>query len=221
MIEKYLNFFALKGPYSLIPSKKNNVYLIDNRYILKIYGLFGKKGYTREINILSKSSPPLVPTLYGSYKKEAILLEHINGKRLFDIEEDLFTYEVLDKLILWFKTFSKKIPGYIRGDSIPQNFILKDNGDIIGIDFEEARKGDILIDIAEFASFLIAWKKLSEKKRVDLALYFIRKWQEISHYDTTLTLKRYIVKFFRKFYFFRKDSSILKYIENIDLLIKG
>ncbi len=221
MIEKYLNFFDLRGSHSLIPSKKNNVYLIDNRYILKIYSLFGKRGYTREVNILRKNSSPLVPTLYGSYKKEAVLLEYINGNRLFDIEEELFTHEVLDRLILWFEAFSRKNPGYIRGDSIPQNFILKDDGGIVGIDFEEAKRGDILIDIAEFSAFLIAWKKLHEKKRVELALYFIRKWQKISHYDIHPAIKRYMIKFFRKFYFFRKDPALLTYIEDIDLLIKG
>lgn len=224
-MDRYLEKFNIDNvkTVSLIPSKKNSVYLIKTAqkdYILKVYKLFGQKGFKREMNILRKVSPPLIPLVFASYKREAILIEYIEGKRIFDLQKEELTTKIIDRLIQWFYKFHLSLPGYIRGDSIPQNFIIKKDGSILGIDFEEAKRGDILLDIVEFSAFLLAWKRLKYEQRKDLAGYLISSWQRLMPYDIKPFLTIYFTKFFRKFYFFRKDKTILDFIQNIDEIVE-
>ncbi len=215
MIEKYIKKFKIEGVLSttFIPSKKNSVYLVktkDKLYILKIYKLFGKRGFYRENFILKKDSDILIPRVINTYKKEALLEEYIEGQRLYDLNIEKFTPSLINKLTKWFYSFHRQLPGYVRGDSIPQNFILKNGGEIVGIDFEEAKRGDINIDIAEFAAFILAWKKIPQEKRLNIAHTFLIIWGEKTGYDLTPIYNIYLPKFFRKFYFFRKDSYLLE-----------
>ncbi len=221
----YLNSLGIPTYRIISPifSKKNNVFLIETdtgKYVLKIYDLFGKKGFWREQKILSENKPPLVPLLVRSYKKEAILLSYIEGKRLFDLEISMITPMVLENLSEWFYRFHKENPGYIRGDSIPQNFIHTTEKSIIGIDFEEAKRGDIFIDIAEFAAFILAWKKHPWEERKRIAHTFVFFWGNSSKYRFPVFFKDYLLKFFRKFYHFRKDENIITLMDNIDELVQ-
>ena len=222
MKEEYLKYFGINPEeLSLLPSKKNSVYLIKrgkDSYILKIYKLFGKKGFYREKWVISKNRPPLVPKIIDSYKKEVLLLEYIKGERIYDLPNSKFTPDLMENITEWFYKFHKENPGYIRGDAIPQNLILTKKGDIVGIDFEEARKGDINIDIAEFTAFILAWKRFEKKEAKKIAKESLSLWRKKTGYNIQPLIKDYLIKFFRKFYYFRKDKSLLDYIKNIDPL---
>ncbi len=220
MLKKYIEYFCINPEeLALIPSKKNSVYLIKkgkDAQILKIYKLFGKRGFYKEKKALSVNSPPLVPKIIKSYKKEALLIEYIEGKRVYDLPNEGFTPGLMEKISEWFYRFHMRNPGYIRGDAIPQNFILTPEEKIIGIDFEEAKRGDIHIDIAEFTAFILAWRKFEQEEAQKIAKYFLMHWKKKTGYNTEALIKGYLVKFFRKFYYFRRDETLLDYIENID-----
>lgn len=178
----------------------------------------GKKAFYRERNIFEIEVPHLYPHLLGTYKKEWTLISYIEGKTLFDISTAL-NIDIMKKLANWFLEFEKVHPGYIRGDAIPQNFILTEDKHIYGIDFEEAHKGDPLLDIAEFVAFLIAWKKLPQDKADILSSYFIQTYQKGKQENIKAPLIKYLHKFFKKFYHFRKKTDLLLMAENTNLIV--
>ena len=154
----------------------------------------------------------------GTYKKEWALISYIEGETLFDIGTAL-DINIIKNLANWFLEFEKIHPGSVRGDAIPQNFLFAKNKHIYGIDFEETHKGDPLLDIAEFVAFLIAWKRLPQDKADMLSSYFIQTYQNGKQENIKEPLIKYLHKFFRKFYHFRKKNDLLLMAENTKLIV--
>jgi tRNA A-37 threonylcarbamoyl transferase component Bud32 len=143
----------------------------------------------REYIILSKGSPtvPMPIVVEKDDDNVALVMTYIPGENLCDLLNHTTTsYEEKSRLMKllaeWFAQFHthyrKDEERYIRGDAIMRNFIFSDK--IWGVDFEEARKGKPIEDIACLVASYLCTDPMFSSEKFRLCTQFISSYESIA-----------------------------------------
>lgn len=176
-------------------SKKNTVaYVIlnDKPRVLKWYAPGFIKNMQIEYTILKQGSSKLnIPTpLDRDLKNNVIIMSYIVGKNLCDVINDEKTSfnekeNHINSLAEWFVKFHDhfKINDNftIRGDATLRNFIVSDR--IWGIDFEEARRGKPIEDIAGICSSILTTNPMFTDRKFRYCKSFIESYKNLIHWS--------------------------------------
>jgi tRNA A-37 threonylcarbamoyl transferase component Bud32 len=171
-----------------LKSKKNTVAYVtinDKPRVLKWFVPGFKKQMINEYKILNLASSKLnIPKIFDFDDENNVLcMNFIIGENLSDIinSEDTSYSEkqrliiLLAKWFLEFHNFFKKNNEFIiRGDSNLRNFIFTDK--IWGVDFEEARIGNPVEDIAGLCSSILSSDPMFTKEKYELCRKFINAY---------------------------------------------
>lgn len=177
--------FILRHVY---PSKRHLVYLIiqnGESRILKWYGAGYAEQMDKEYHVLSEASSALeVPKpVYLDRLNYYLIMNHINGKNLCDVVNDEYIslnkkIEYINMLSEWlskFHMFFRRDDGFLlRGDSNLRNFIV--NEKVYGLDFEEARIGEPVEDVAEVCSSILTTDPMFTDEKFNLSFLFVESY---------------------------------------------
>src|SRR5690554_2174710 len=143
-------------------SKKNRVYLVENkdgRFVLKLYRAPHHRRSAAEYRVLRDAfqKGAAVPQAVAFIEKKALLMKNIPGEKHCDLLNRRCLIEYADKLARWYGSFHRLFrrpdgSTLLRGDSNLRNFILRKDGSIFGVDFEEAEWGDPARDIGQICA---------------------------------------------------------------------
>jgi len=210
----------------IFESKKNTVvYVIleDKPRILKWFAPGFKRQMETEYKILTEGSPTLnIPTICEKDENNHILImNYILGENLCDIiNNEKTTFSEKKRLMFllaeWFQKFHnyfKKInTNYIRGDSILRNFILTDR--IWGVDFEEARKGKPIEDIACMCSSILTTDPIFTNDKFQLCNIFIESYIKSSQWNLNNIWKEVSYALLERIQWRPKDEKLLREYSN-------
>ena len=185
-VEKYKNALIQQK----FKSKKNTVayVILDGKpRILKWFAPGFTRQMEKEYSTLKKGSSTLnMPTLYEKDSDNNVLLmNYIMGGNLCDVLNDEKTVfsenqRIMVLLADWFARFHRFFKTadqfHIRGDSTLRNFILADY--IWGVDFEEARAGKPVEDIAGMCSSILSSYPMFTSEKFQLCKTFIKAYQK-------------------------------------------
>ncbi|TFG15322.1 hypothetical protein EU537_01495 [Candidatus Thorarchaeota archaeon] len=131
--------------------------------------LFIEDGYLIERRVLAESTHNdlAVPRILATVPN-VILMEYISGIPLIERIHETYSMEEIDKLASWYHRFHD-IHNLIKGDARLRNFIMKDNSTLYGVDFEEARPGEWIIDIGGAAASLLDTDPIFDIRKQKLA----------------------------------------------------
>ena len=131
--------------------------------------LFIQNEYAIEQRILEESieNGLTVPRILATIP-EIILMEYIPGPPLIERIHETYSTEDIDKLASWYHRFHS-IHNLIKGDPRLRNFIVKDNSTIYGVDFEEVRPGEWIVDIGGAAASLLDTDPIFDERKRKLA----------------------------------------------------
>ena len=173
-------------------SKKNIVayVTINNKpRVLKWFVPGLKRQMKVEYTILKKGSSKLnIPTVFDMDEKNNVLVtNYIIGENLCDIINNKDTTQAeKQRLILllaeWFNDFhnffKKEKDFTIRGDPGLRNFILTDR--IWGVDFEEARSGRPVEDLAGACASILTTNPMFTKEKFNLCKLLLGHYNELA-----------------------------------------
>jgi len=186
--KKYKNVILQKN----LKSKKNTVayVTIDKKpRVLKWFVPGLKRNMENEYKILKKAKSEInVPMIYKKDDKNNVLyMNYIMGENLCDIinDEDA-SYEEKERLMMllseWFYNFHnffKDNDGFlIHGDPTLRNFIFTDR--IWGVDFEEARSGKPVEDIAGACASILSTDPMFTKEKYKLCNIFVDNYLKLA-----------------------------------------
>jgi thiamine kinase-like enzyme len=108
---------------------------------------------------------------------KALCLEYIKGDTLLERLERCERKRVpfsayIDRLLIFLERFYAALPGHIYGDVNLRNFICAKNG-LHGVDIEEARPGDICVDIGKAAAYILTSGQSATEYKHEAAAYLI------------------------------------------------
>lgn len=169
-------------------SKKNTVAYVtlnDKPRVLKLFVPGLKKNMKNEYSILKKGSSKLnIPTPFElDEENNVLILNYIIGENLCDLVNDKKTStsekeRLMILLAKWFEKFHSHFKDedefFIRGDSNLRNFIFNDR--IWGVDFEEARTGKPVEDIAGICSSILSTDPMFTSEKFYLCKKFIESY---------------------------------------------
>ena len=171
-------------------SKKNKVAYVTLKgkpRVLKWFVPGFKRRMNVEYNILKKGSAKLnIPTAFELDEENNVLVtNYIMGENLCDIlNNEKTTHSEKQRLILllseWFydfhNFFKKDNEFLIRGDSTLRNFVLTDR--IYGLDFEEARKGRPIEDLAGMCASILTTDPMFTKEKIRLCKLLLENYND-------------------------------------------
>ncbi len=171
-------------------SKKNKVAYVTLKgkpRVLKCFVPGFKRQMNTEYNILKKGGNKLnIPTVFEmDEKNNALVTNYIMGENLCDIiNDEKTTKSEKQRLIIllseWFydfhNYFKKDNEFTIRGDSSLRNFVLTDR--IWGLDFEEARKGKPIEDLAGMCASILTTDPMFTKEKYKLCRLLLENYND-------------------------------------------
>ncbi|MHA1769727.1 MAG: RIO1 family regulatory kinase/ATPase domain-containing protein [Candidatus Thorarchaeota archaeon] len=137
--------------------------------------LFVLDTFRTEVDILQKSYNEglRVPKMIGS-DEGVILMDYIPGIPLVDEVNLTFDISAIEELAEWYYRFHT-IHGLIKGDPRLRNFIITARG-LYGVDFEEAKPGHWLLDIAGVCASLLDTEPIFDRRKRALSIHLLEKY---------------------------------------------
>ena len=137
--------------------------------------LFVADTYQNELDRLSTSfeNGLTVPRIIAA-QDGVILMEFIQGEPLVDRINRTFELTTVETLAEWYYKYHQ-IHNRIKGDPRLRNFIWN-NGQIFGLDFEESRKGNWMLDIAGVGASILDTDPIFDARKRVLT------WSLLDHY---------------------------------------
>ena len=147
--------------------------------------LFIEDGYAIERRTLEESikNDLTVPRILAT-APQVILMEFISGPALIERIHETYNPEYIDKLATWYHRFHR-VHNLIKGDPRLRNFIVKDTSILYGVDFEEARPGEWIIDIGGAAASLLDTNPIFNTRKRKLAWRLFDQYLLLSGIDRT------------------------------------
>jgi tRNA A-37 threonylcarbamoyl transferase component Bud32 len=174
--------------------------------------LFIADTFQKEVQILkeSKKHGLSVPKIIIS-QDNVLLLSYIPGRPLVDIINQTFNQSIIHSLAEWYYLFHS-VHSLIKGDPRLRNFIIDDQT-IFGLDFEEARDGHWILDVAGIAASLFDTDPIFDKRKQALAWHFLENYLTLKHSQRDSAIDQLytetIVETLKKTARLRKDPRIL------------
>ena len=173
-----------------LKSKKNRVYLVENRnglFVLKLYRAPHHLRSAAEYRVLreaSRNGVP-VPQPVAFIEGKALLMQHVPGENLCDLLNRRCLPEYADKLARWYASFHRRFSrldgtALLRGDSNLRNFILREDGYLFGVDFEEAEWGDPARDMGQICASILDTEPMFTPEKAALCRRLIARYGEIT-----------------------------------------
>ncbi len=146
-------------------SKRNHVYKVkihtSSSAVLAVMKKYEKEN-TRllaveynNLNMLRRSGLSVPEVIYKD--EGSLFLQHIEGILVNDLAESLDMGDWIDDLALWMSKLHQISAGafsMLKGDANLKNFIYGSNK-IYGLDFEEMKRGDGRMDLADLCFFML------------------------------------------------------------------
>ncbi len=173
-----LSNFQLQGR---MRSKKNVVLLIGietettTEHEQVVAKLYIEDTFKTELEILttSRENGLLVPKVIRA-QYDIIILEKIQGTPLVEVINETFDTRHIDELARWYYNFHS-IHNKVKGDPRLRNFIVADVG-IYGLDFEEVREDDWMVDIAGISASLLDTDPIFGQKKQNLSWRLLEQY---------------------------------------------
>ncbi len=209
-------------------SRKNRVFRItydgDVR-IAKVYPWANAKTAHEEYAVLSKAYKlglrvPEPLELVGN----TIVMTDLDGTVALDMLEqqsgheegisdkygemslDELSCELADWLASFHSAFEFKVR---RGDTVLRNFINA-RGQVYGVDFEESRKGDTLLDLGEMCASILSIRPFFSSRNTGFATNVISRYSKAVHRDRSADLPEAIALGLEHYAKYRKDRKTLE-----------
>jgi tRNA A-37 threonylcarbamoyl transferase component Bud32 len=208
-------------------SRKNRVFRIaydDTICVAKVYPWANSKVASDEFDLLSRCFElglrvPEPLELVGN----TIVMTYLDGVNVADAFEppphDEAAQEAAEKIPFdelsegladWLASFHKALDLKVRrGDTILRNFI-QHRGKIYGVDFEESRKGDILLDLGELCANILGMRPLFSSRNTMLTRAIISSYWEAIGRDRSDDLPEAIALGLEHYAKYRKDRKVLE-----------
>ncbi|MFW9794778.1 MAG: hypothetical protein ACFFEE_10775 [Candidatus Thorarchaeota archaeon] len=218
--EEYGEKVSLKS-IERLKSKKNIVLhlkLHSEEQVDVVAKMFVVDNFDIELRIL-KSSWEKSLAVPEVIKAEAgvILMNFISGNLLVDILNRTFRDEFVDMLAKWYYNYHSAHE-MIKGDPRLRNFILH-NGLIYGVDFEEARPANWMLDIGGTAASLLDTNPIFDMRKRHLCWRFLEQYLTLKGQSRTDVIDQDFIKTvadtLKQTSVWRNDDTILALSENI------
>lgn len=174
-------------------SKKHTVALIENEenhFVLKWYKQGFKESFLQECTVLKERNTlflkPGLVSMNNDY--QFLVLEYIPSENICDLINDPTT-QIQDKLSCithlasWFYQFhnyyQQQSKPLIHGDANLRNFIISQNKNVFGLDFEESKPGNVNEDIAFLCASILTTNPTFTKQKHQLQRQFVNTYEKL------------------------------------------
>ncbi|MHA2359491.1 MAG: RIO1 family regulatory kinase/ATPase domain-containing protein [Candidatus Thorarchaeota archaeon] len=204
-----------------LKSKKNIVVHLKiqaGKPIDVVAKLFVVEKFDIELRILKSSWEKglAVPKVIDA-DKGVILMDFISGNLLVDSLNQSFRPEFVDMLAEWYYNYHSA-HDMIKGDPRLRNFIHH-NGQIYGVDFEESRSADWMLDIGGTAASLLDTNPIFDVRKRRLCWRFLNQYLTLKKQKRTEEINQNFIATvadtMKQTSEWRENSEILKLSENI------
>ena len=212
---------ALIKSVDRLRSKKNIVVhlKIDAKKPLDVVAkLFVVDKFDIELRILNESWEKglAVPKVINA-ENGVILMDFISGDLLVDTLNQSFEPRLVDMLAEWYYNYHSA-HDMIKGDPRLRNFIHH-NGQIYGVDYEESRPADWMLDIGGTAASILDTNPIFDIRKRRLCWRFLEKYLTLTGQNRTeeidLNYTTTVADVLKQTSEWREDSEILYLSENI------
>jgi len=167
------------------------------------------------LNACHERGPDVPEVLAG--KEGVILMSFISGELLVEAINRTFDSGLIDTLVAWYYEYHT-LHKLTKGDPKLKNFIYND-GVIFGIDFEESRPGDWMLDIGGIAASLLDTTPVFDKRKRILAWHLLEQYlrlrNETRNHDIDHTFLQTVSSALKETAHWRKDNSLLLLAESV------
>jgi len=202
-------------------SKKNIVIHLKiqaEKSIDVVAKLFVVDKFEIELRILQSSweKSLAVPEVFRA-EKGVILMDFISGNLLVDILNQSFNPDFVDMLAEWYYNYHSALK-IIKGDPRLRNFIHH-NGQIYGVDFEESRSDDWMLDIGGTAASLLDTNPIFDIRKRRLCWRFLERYLALTgqkrNEEIDLNFIETVANILKQTSTWRNDSDILNLSKNV------
>lgn len=178
---------------NIFPSKKNTVALIKNEgknFVLKWYKPRFQQSFSQDCAVLKENNTPFHKPELLSINKDYkfLLLEYIPSENLCDLINDpnrqtQNKLSIITHLASWFYQFHRyyqqQSKPLIHGDANLRNFLISQNKNIYGLDFEESKPGNVREDIAFLCASILTTNPAFTEEKQQLQHQFVKTYEEL------------------------------------------
>jgi tRNA A-37 threonylcarbamoyl transferase component Bud32 len=180
---------------NIFPSKKNTVALINNEgknFVLKWYKSRFQQSFSQDCAVLKENNTPFHKPELLSINKDYkfLLLEYIPSENLCDLINDQNRQtqnklSIITHLASWFYQFHRyyqqQSKPLIHGDANLRNFLISQNKNIYGLDFEESKPGNVREDIAFICASILTTNPSFTIEKQQLQHQFVKTYEQRSN----------------------------------------
>jgi tRNA A-37 threonylcarbamoyl transferase component Bud32 len=180
---------------NIFPSKKNTVALIKNEgknFVLKWYKPRFQQSFSQDCAVLKENNTPFHKPELLSINKDYkfLLLEYIPSENLCNLINDQNRQtqnklSIITHLASWFYQFHRyyqqQSKPLIHGDANLRNFLISQNKNIYGLDFEESKPGNVREDIAFICASILTTNPSFTEEKQQLQHQFVKTYEQRSN----------------------------------------
>lgn len=208
----------------LFASRKNRVFrsVFDGREcVVKVFREGSEEAAPKEFRILRDCSAAGVPVpgpidCIGG----AVLMEFVPGEPVSDLFDRLVAASDGQELSEGFQGLACDLAGWLsrfhsafgfetaRGDAILRNFLMAEGG-VVGLDFEEAARGDTLSDIGQLCASALMTDPPFTQVKVSFARDLASRYWERTGRDRSVDLPSAVAEAIRHYAPYRRNAREL------------
>jgi len=207
-------------------SRKNRVFKIrfkGETRVAKVHSQMNSSAANAEYQLLARCSERrlLVPAPL-ELAENTIVMTYLEGPNLGDLadvllsggppprDRDEITIDSLAKgLANWLASFHKAFDNELcRGDTILRNFLLSSR-QIYGLDFEEAHKGDPILDMGEICANILGMRPMFGRLNFNFASKVVSEYWRATGKDRSADIPEAIAMGLEHYAKFRQDGGLL------------
>ena len=121
-----------------------------------------------------------------------ILMYFLQGEPLVDRINRTFESNLIDELAIWYHKFHESLNS-IKGDPRLRNFLLCDDT-LYGLDFEEAKTGHWILDIAGVSASLLDTNPINDSRKRAMVWQLLEKYLSLRNEERTIELDQLFIE---------------------------
>lgn len=206
-------------------SKKNRVFrssVDGDHYVVKIFRGEWKERASFEHSILLQCHDKHLRTPRPvALIESALVMEHIDGENAMDVFDSIFRDDPEQDVQVEHSMFSGALASWLssfhsafdfdtaRNDTILRNFVLRD-GEIYGLDFEEAARSDPLADLGQLCTSVLASAPMFTEYKFGFAKEMTSRYWDLTGEDRSDELGTAVATALRHYASFRSHGGELR-----------